>query len=284
MLKQPKCAVCVRIHIAQPFSNLITCKATTHPIMTRLQTELRRLYLSHDLPSQNQNSAGADTGLMDADGRVRAMVLEVSQPAGWDGVAALWQGVQVDLDLPAPAIAVSGTDGYQVWFSLSEPIPVAQAQDFLELLRLRYLGTVAPRHIRMMPVADAPNTGLAQHARLVPALQADTGHWSAFVAPGLAGMFAAEPWLDLCPSPDAQANILSRVESMKSADFARAHGQLTPASAAPLRTMAPAPAPTTSPLSNATDPKLFLLAVMNDPTAELSLRIEAAKSLLPYST
>jgi len=31
-----------------------------------------------------------------------------------------------------------------------------------------------------------------------------------------------------------------------------------------------------------TDPKRFLLKVMNDSTAELHLRIEAAKALLPY--
>lgn len=31
-----------------------------------------------------------------------------------------------------------------------------------------------------------------------------------------------------------------------------------------------------------TDPKRFLLEVMNDSTAELRLRIEAAKALLPY--
>lgn len=250
--------------------------------MNRLQTELRRLYLPHQLQPEGQASSDADPGLIDASGQVRAMVMEVTQPVGWDGVAALWQGVQVDLELPAPAIAVSGNDSYQVWFSLAQPIPVAQARDFLELLRLRYLGTVAPRHIRMKPTADATAPQLAQHARLAPALQADTGHWSAFVAPGLASMFATEPWLDLAPNPDAQANILSHLKSIQSADFGRAQDQLKPASASHLRDTSPPP-PSPSPQFNVSDPKRFLLEVMNDPHTDLCLRIEAAKALLPFS-
>jgi hypothetical protein len=246
--------------------------------MNRLQTELRRLYLSPEPQSEGQAPAGEDPVLIDASGQVRAMVMDVSQPAGWDGVAALWQGVQDDLDLPAPAIAVSGIDGYQVWFSLAQPIPVAQAHDFLELLRKRYLGTIAPRHIGMSPTADASAPGLAQHARLVPALQVATGHWSAFVAPGLAGMFATEPWLDLAPSPDAQANILSGFESIQSADFRLAQDRLKPASALPPCDAAPTPTPP----HNDSAAKRFLLSVMNDPTTELRLRIEAAKALLPY--
>lgn len=247
--------------------------------MNRLQTELHRLYIPHHPQPEGLHPADADPGLIDADGRVRAMVMEVTQPVGWDGVAALWQGVQVDLDLPAPAIAVSGIDGYQVWFSLAQPIALAQAHDFLELLRLRYLGKIAPRHIRMTPTADALAPGLARHASLVPALQTDTGHWSAFVAPGLAGMFATEPWLDLAPNPDAQANILSHIESIQSADFGRAQDQLKPASAPPERDTPPLSPPS----SNDSDPKRFLLAVMNNPTTDLCLRIEAAKALLPFS-
>ncbi|MDD2880457.1 MAG: hypothetical protein PHQ58_08465 [Rhodoferax sp.] len=246
--------------------------------MNRLQTELCRLYLSPDPQPEGQAPAGAGPGLVNASGQVRAMVMDVTQPVGWDGVAALWQGVQDDLDLPAPAIAVSGIDGYQVWFSMAQPIPVAQAHDFLELLRQRYLGAIAPRHIGMSPAADASAPGLARHARLVPALQVDSGHWSAFVAPGLAGMFATEPWLDLAPSPDAQANILSGFESIQSADFQRAQDRLQPASAPPVRDTASSPLPS----PNDSAPKRFLLSVMNDPATELRLRIEAAKALLPY--
>jgi hypothetical protein len=254
--------------------------------MNRLQAELHRLYLPHDAQSECQDPAGEAIRLIDADGRVRAMVVEVAQQAGWDGVAALWQGVQDDLDLPAPTIAVSGIDGYQVWFSLSEPVPVAQALDFLESLRLRYLGAIAPKHISMKPQANASAPG-AQPARRVPARQVESGRWSAFVAPGLAGMFADEPWLDLAPNPDAQANLLSRVESIQPAEFRLAQDRLRPAGHATGSVAADTTGGDRLGAEQASahegqDPKRFLLAVMNDPATELHLRIEAAKALLPY--
>lgn len=252
--------------------------------MNRLQTELHRLYLSTESLPEGQDPADAGRGLIDADGRVRAMVLEIVQPAGWDAVAALWQGIQDDLDLPEPAIAVSGIDGYQVWLSLAEPVPVTQAADFLESLRLRYLGAVAPRHIRITPDADASAVRQAQHTRMVPALQVETGHWSAFVAPGLAGMFADEPWLDLPPGPDAQANLLSRFQPITPVGFRLAQERLGPAAAPAAAAVGAAAGSGVAQVSlhDGQDPKRFLLAVMNDPATEMHLRIEAAKALLPY--
>ena len=261
--------------------------------MNRLQTELRRLYLPPDSQSEYQEPAGDEICLVDAEGQVRAMVVDLARQAGWDGVAALWQGVQDQLELPAPAIAVSGIDGYQVWFSLSEPVPLAHALDFLEALRLRYLGAIAPKHIAMKPAADDVAPQYAQHTRIVPALQAETGRWSAFVAPGLAGMFADEPWLDLPPSPDAQAKLLSRFASIKPADFQQALRLLRPTGVASARETGSASADSAvigshrlpaaqAPSDNGLEPKRFLLGVMNDPAIELRLRIEAAKALLPY--
>lgn len=100
--------------------------------MNRLQQELRRLYapqadarLDLDLDAR---------GLVDAQGRVRAMVLELARPANWAALSAIWGGVRADLALPAPAIAVNGSDGCQLWFSLLEPVPVPQAEAFLDLL------------------------------------------------------------------------------------------------------------------------------------------------------
>lgn len=261
--------------------------------MNRLQAELNRLYLTRDRQIECQDPADPYFGLIDANGQVRAMVMEVARQAGWDGVAALWQGIQDDFDLPAPVIAVSGIDGYQVWFSLLEPVTVARAQDFLELLRLRYLGAIAPRHIGMKPAANTSEPLAVQHSKLVPALQAETGRWSAFVAPGLANMFADEPWLDVPPSPEAQANILSHCDCIKPADFQMALERLKPVS--PQASNNPQSAPIDrSAVSDklvetkkestydGTHPKRFLHEVMNDSTAELHLRIEAAKALLPY--
>lgn len=247
--------------------------------MSRLQTELQRLYLPHNARPEGPD-VGADAfRLIDADGRVRAMVVELAQQAGWAGVAALWQGVQDELDLPAPAIAVSGIDGYQVWFSLAEPVPLAQALAFLESLRQRYLGATAAKHIRIKPQADDSASGQGQPIRQVPAHQGESGHWSAFVAPGLAGMFADEPWLDMPPSPDAQAKLLSQVASIQSVEFRLAQERLRPADAPVARVTASVAADVTR---EDQDPKRFLLAVMNDPATDMSLRIEAAKALLPY--
>lgn len=259
--------------------------------MSTLQAELDRLYLCH-APNSPSFDTGAP-GLVTSDGRVRALVLELARPADWNTLSTLWRGVQTDLALPAPAIAVSGVDAYQLWFSLAEPVSVAEAQAFLESLRLRYLGMVAPGRIGMLPSAKAGAPAKIRHARLVPARQQDTGLWSAFVAPDLAAIFSEEPWLDLSPSPDAQANVLSRLECTKPAVFQAVLESGRPLVKPLALPMASAPdASDSHPGSHATaaptslgkplDPKRFLLDVMNDPTIALPLRIEAAKALLPY--
>lgn len=258
--------------------------------MNRLHTELHRLYLSPSPPSDEQATENTAFRLTDADGRVRTMVLEVSKAADWNRVAALWQGVQDELGLPAPAIAVSGGNGYQLWFSLTEPIPAVQAHSFLESLRQRYLGDVASRHISIMPLVDDAESLKLRHARLVPEQQEETGHWSAFVAPGLASMFADEPWLEMQPNFDAQATLLSGFESIKPAVFLQAQKLLLPPRApTEAATHVPdsghhRPGTAQTPIPGASDPQRFLLAVMNDPNTELGLRIEAAKALLPYLT
>jgi len=259
--------------------------------MSTLPAELNRLYLAHERHIQSPHGAGS--GLIAPDGRVRAMVLALARPADWTLLSPLWRGVQTDLELPAPAIAVSGVDAYQLWFSLAEPIAVAQAGAFLEGLCLRYLRSVAPGRLSMMPSVDAAVPGNIAHAMLVPALQPATGRWSAFIAPDLAAIFSEEPWLDLPPNPDAQANVLSRLECTKPAAFHAALALLSPVGKT-------ATSPTTAitderndrqaqqqvspsvPLGNGLDPKGFLLGVMGDQTIELHLRIEAAKALLPY--
>lgn len=259
--------------------------------MITLQVELDRLYLSHERNIQSPHDA--EPGLIAPDGTVRAMVLELARPADWTLVSTLWRGVQTDLELPAPAIAVSGIDAYQLWFSLAEPASVAQARAFLESLRLRYLSLVAPGRLSMMPSVDAASPGKIHHAMLVPALQQATGRWSAFVAPDLAAIFSEEPWLDLPPNPDAQAKVLARLECIKPAVFHAALERLS-------LVVRPETLPMTSVVDetdgsqaspevkgsalngNSVDPKGFLLGVMSDKTVELHLRIEAAKALLPY--
>ncbi len=234
--------------------------------MGRLHTELSRLYLS---PSA-EGAGGVDgSRLIDANGLTRALVLGLARPADWDAMSRVWQGVQADLELPAPAIAVCGDDGYQLWFSLAQPVPVEHAQEFLQLVCERYLSTVAPRRITLSP-------SQAGHTRLVPALQADTGQWSAFVSSDLAAVFADEPSLDLPPGEDNQADLLSRLKSIKPAELEAALERLKSEVTSPASSVAPA-------LANHAqqDPRSFLLAVMNDLSVPLALRIEAAKALLP---
>jgi hypothetical protein len=242
--------------------------------VNRLQSEWRRLYL----PERADAGAGADA-LIARDGRVRAVVLELARPADWGQLSAVWRGVQLDLNLPAPAIAVSGTDGYQLWFSLAQAVPVAQATAFLEALRVRYLADVPRHRVSLLPAADAATPGQARHASPVPAEQPATGQWSAFVAPDLAPLFTDTPWLDFPPGPDAQADLLSRLTPTPTTDFQRALDTLQPS--APPATDPSAPGPV-APTGYQTDPRRFLLNVMNDPATPLPLRIEAAKALLAH--
>lgn len=106
-------------------------------------------------------------------------------------------------------------------------------------------------------------------------------------------MFADEPWLDMPLNPDAQANLLSGFKSIQPAEFQLAQNQLGPVNASTAGTTKSETAEITrvddhrqyaeqSAAHAVQDPKAFLLAVMNDPSAELRLRIQAAKALLPY--
>lgn len=216
--------------------------------MNRLATELHRLYATP------------------AAGEVRALLLELARPADWDALGALWRGVQADLGLPAPGIAVSGTDGMQLWFSLQQPVGAALAADFLARLAARYLPAIAPARLRLLTGGQLPT---------VPAQDAASGNWSAFVAPDLAPVFVDTPWLDIPPGADGQADLLARLDSTKPAAFDAALQALAPVAAAP----APAGA-TPQHASTDVDPRRFLQGVLNDTTAPLALRIEAARALL----
>ena len=249
--------------------------------MNRLQTELDRLYLGGLVFAQEDAQT---TSLVDARGRVRALVMEVVQPAGWDALSQVWQGVQAELELPAPAIAVSGTDGLQLWFSLEASIDVAQAHAFLDALRARFLADVPPRRVRLMPDPAHP----MHHAALVPALQASGDTWSAYVAPDLAGVFSDAPWLDVEPGEEGQAALLRGLHAIKPPAFADALARLAAQArgahvTAGALARSPDAAGTASSASEPAeeDPRRFLLRVMNDETVPLALRIEAAKALLP---
>ncbi len=254
---------------------------------SRLARELARLYR----PAGTRGAGGTlqPSQLSDAQGHVRALMLELARPAEWAPLAALWQGVQGDLGLPAPAMAVNGADGLQLWFSLAEAVAPAQAQAFLDGLCRRYLAGLPRSRIGRLPMGPGSDAGAA---RSLPALDATSGCWSAFVAPDLAPLFAETPWLDIAPGDDGQADLLVRVESIRPAQFEDALRVLQ-YDGAPLQqpqaqgsAPPPAPSPPAGPAAAGAghvDALAFLQSVMNDEAAPLALRIEAAKALLPYT-
>lgn len=213
--------------------------------MNSLQTELQRLYAP---PADVQD-------------QVRAARLTLARPADWAVLGAVWRGVQTDLELPAPAIAVNGHDGIELWFSFAQALASEQALAFVEALRRRYLADVDGDRLG----SSSGNVGELPPRQIEPLEQ-----WSAFVAPDLAPVFGAEPWLDIAPSAEGQADLLARLASIQGADLRRALERLGGASV-------PVPVLTAEP-----DPLAFLQRVMQDDSVALALRIEAAKALLPW--
>lgn len=270
--------------------------------MNRLQSELHRLYLPR--VAVDADGAGGEplsSFLIDPFDRTRALVMEVTRPPSWELLSKVWLGVQTELEMPAPGIAVSGTDGLQLWFSLVEAIPVEQAHEFLEALRLRFLPEVEAKRVRLMPAREASVLGQGLHARLVPALQEASDNWSAFVSSDLAAVFVDTPWLDIPPGDEGQAALLRGLESMQPAVFEAAAKRLAAMEQASASTSSPAlsfaaaagspidgprpvsPAASREDVAASDEARQFLLRVMNDDSVALALRIDAAKALLPLS-
>jgi hypothetical protein len=241
--------------------------------MSRLSSEISRLYLP--TPSQDADPADGAWCLSDAQDHTRALVLALARPADWDLLGQVWRGVQADLAWPAPAIAVNGVDGFALWFSLIDPVPVATACAVLQALRQRYLSQVPLDRLRLVPDGTQP-------ARMdaVPSLQGRVDQWSAFVAPDLAPVFADTPWLDIPPGQEGQADLLSRQASIQRVEWLRALDTLGLSPTSADSTPANPSHPVTATSGPHTDPRRFLTEVMNNETVPLALRIEAAKALL----
>lgn len=225
--------------------------------MDKLSGELRRL---HFLPEQR------------VEARQSALGIAFRRAADWEPAALLWHAVQDELDLPAPAVSVDG-QGYRLWFSLAEPVDDQQASRFLDGLQRRYLADLPASRLEFGIVGDLPPCPLAEPER-----------WTAFIDPGMGSMFTTEPWLEMAPNRNQQADLLAGFASMRTGDLVRALALLQPANQAVTeedRNMAPS-ASVLSLQGPFADPKQFLLAVMNDPNANCQQRIEAAKALLPY--
>lgn len=290
--------------------------------MNKLISALQRLYFLQDQQwhSQNLNDGGdlayaaegpltpaivtkslageltVGLNLVSPAGMARVMVVSFARATDWEQVANLYQAVQDELDLPAPAVSVSGRKGYSLWFSLAEALPLAQIQAFLAALRLKYLADIPLAHLELQPDALAINT-------LAPARHNTTGKWSAFIDPSMGSMFIVEPGLEMAPILDRQAGMLAGLKSIKTANFQRALSILQAPSeldGEPAVTLAEAAARLPTKVSRPpdladgyrysklgegntyADPRDFLLAVMNDSSVGVKQRIKAAKALLPY--
>jgi hypothetical protein len=178
------------------------------------------------------------------------------------------------MELPPPAISVSGEQGYTMWFSLSQPVPLEQAEAFLSGVRAQFLAELPAHHVLSCPSPEGALT-----APLTPALHAVSGRWSVYIDPRLGGMFVEQCGLEIPPNMDHQAELLSGLKSIESNDFQRVLRSLGAHEAA----RAPrSNSPAVTGNKNAADPHAFLQDVMNDPAVPLKLRIKAAKALLPY--
>lgn len=242
--------------------------------MTRFNAEFSRLYGVPDQAPSVQEHALAP---------VKVMVLELARPADWAVLSSVWRAVQSDLELPAPAIAVSGNDGLQLWFSVAQAVPASEAADFLAALRQQYLAAISESRLGLYPSRAGLVVGKGGLARAVPAVDAHTGHWSAFVSADLVSVFGDEPWLDIPPNRDQQADILSRLMPMPLPAWREALLRLAAAQHPSASAVVPASAQV-PPAGDAREqgPRAFLMQVMHDPTVALRDRVEAAKALLPY--
>jgi hypothetical protein len=259
--------------------------------MNKLEAELQRLYF---LPGQEWHSLKSETDSPEIDlitttGLVRCFVISVENGCAWSQVAALYEGVQDELDLPAPAISVSVEEGYQIWFSLAEPVALQLAQEFMGSLIRHYLTETKATKLKLRP-------GMANDLKSVPqvpAKQESSDRWSAYIDPTMGSMFVEETWLEMAPNLDKQAAMLAGLKSIGTEDFDQALKTLqtirekisSPEPHPPVEKAESAQRcpPTTLGIGGGfSNPKSFLLAVMNDSVASAEQRMAAAVALLPF--
>lgn len=219
--------------------------------MQKLISELNRLYLlkgqQHHEPSGeggNYSPAGelspailerhlrgektVALDLVTEDGLTRALVIDFQGAARgkgaehWSKLCELANALQEQLNLPAPAVSISGGKGYGLWLSLETPMPVAQAQQFLHLLRDAYFPDDQNERIVLRPATGVSADAAATLAELPPCLHRASGLWAAFINPGMGASFADEPGLEMPPPPGAQAAFLDGLQSISVAQFMQA--------------------------------------------------------------
>ncbi|MGF6114954.1 hypothetical protein ABIE30_005581 [Janthinobacterium lividum] len=259
--------------------------------MHKLISELTRLYLFDEQQQYVDADGGAQpltpavlarhlsgeqtvaVQLVTGSGLARALVLEFGGKGGgeahWSALCTIANAVQHELDLPAPAVSISGT-AFQLWLSLATPVPAAQARQFVQLLRSTFL----PASTDILAVAPP---AYVEQVALPPSLQ-PSSKWAAFIHPSMGAAFVDEPGLDMPPPPAAQLGFLESLRSINPGQFAQAlaklQGHVGLAEAAPVSVPAATPMPTVMPV---TQPGLLL----QDATLEDIVRWLHARNIEP---
>ena len=198
--------------------------------MEKLIAQLMRLYMAEGqadpglLTRRVLGELAGPVELATPDGMTRAIVIPFDkarhQEDGqhWTRLCEVAHALQAHHDFPAPGVSISAASGFRLWLSLAAPVPVAQAQRFLEGLR----DTAFP------DLAVAPDAATRSIA-LPPCRDADSGRWAAFIHPGMGASFIDEPGLEMAPPPVAQAAFLEQLDTIGLAQFSAALAGLQPA-------------------------------------------------------
>jgi hypothetical protein len=200
--------------------------------MEKLIAELARLYLAPEAVTREalaQHILGQTTlaiKLTTADGLTRGLAIPFRRVPGaeegrhWTRLCEVANRLQGDLGLPAPAVSINGASAFYLWLSLADPVPAAEAQAFLELLRQTYFP-----EIELDPdAASAP-------VYLPPCLNPRSGKWAAFIHPGMGASFAEESGLDMAPPLAGQAAFLEGLDSIDTKQVVQARDRLQAARA-----------------------------------------------------
>ena len=223
--------------------------------MEKLISELQRLYfykgqIHHDQDAKGESYfpagpltksiletslGGSKTvalNLVSEAGQARAMIFDfdgVAQGKGkehWEALISLSTRMQTELDLPAPAVTISGRKGWGLWLSLEQPVPVAHAQLFVNLVYKEYLANIPKDQIDLRPDVHQVSSAAQAVIKLPPCVHRASGMWAAFIDPSTGGDYVEVPGLQEAPSMAAQAELLANVKSISPQQFGSALFQL----------------------------------------------------------
>lgn len=186
---------------------------------TPLNAEITRLYrLDGDTDSQPLE-------LVSAAGQTRALVLEFRRKAGqavprhWDNLCRMANYLQQQLELPAPAVSITGVNSFRLWLSLAHAVPLEHAETFLQQLCATSLPELAADELDWLPQGSRQP---AQTTLDCPPTFNGNGLWSAFIHPGMGAAFEEESGLVVEPPPAGQAAFLERLHSISASQWTHA--------------------------------------------------------------